>query len=228
MQKLATCLIAIMLIISSTGCTVQPDNSSRDTAFYGDLSTPIQINVNQFVRRQEPAVYQKPLQRYSKRPRVLLVPLRMVQQINEPTVFADQVTRQFWQIWLSQGMFQELEYQPSVGPFHPNRALALAKSAGFDMVIGGYINHYFDGGENGDSQVSVNIEAYDVKTGVQIWNIAQGGLMEAKQKHNFYLFSINHRAHPDPANFIFRTLAWDIGHEMLYWINPSATATMKK
>lgn len=209
------------------GCASR-DETSRNLEFGGDLSMPLEANINQFVRRQPPAIYVKPLQRPSSRPTALFVPLRMVQQMNQPTAFTDQVSRQIWSIWLSQGTFQQLEYEPAAGPYNPRRAIALAKQRGMPYVVGGYINHYIDGGDGGESTVSLAIEIYDVKSGLLLWSMAQGGLMQPRQSHDFYLFKVKERFHGDPAGLIVRSLAWDMGRELMTWVSPAAGRAHKK
>ncbi len=209
------------------GCASR-DETSRNLEFGGDLSMPLEANINQFVRRQAPAVYVKPLQRPSSRPCALFVPLRMVQQMNQPTAFTDQVSRQIWSIWLSQGTFQQLEYEPAAGPYNSRRAIALARQRGLPYVVGGYINHYIDGGDGGESSVSLAIEIYDVKSGLLLWSMAQGGLMQPRQSHDFYLFKVKERFHGDPAGLIVRSLAWDMGRELMAWVSPAAGRAAKK
>ncbi len=224
--------LSLVLAIAAC-CTALPgcasrDETSRNLEFGGDLSMPLEANINQFVRRQPPAIYVKPLQRPSSRPCALFVPLRMVQQMNQPTAFTDQVSRQIWSIWLSQGTFQQLEYEPAAGPYNSRRAIALARQRGLPYVIGGYINHYIDGGDGGESSVSLAIEIYDVKSGLLIWSLAQGGLMQPRQSHDFYLFKVKERFHGDPAGLIVRSLAWDMGREIMTWVSPAAGRVHRK
>lgn len=212
----------IMVLFGALGCARSPDDSYSSIALTGDFSTPFQIRIDNFVRRQPPAVYVHPQSPIGQRPRALFVPLRAVQQIGNAVTFSDLLSRQIWQVWLSQGAFQTLEYAPQAGPFDRNRALALAKRKGADFVVGGVINHYMDGGSGGESSVSLGIEIYDVKTGNMIWSIAQGGLMEKQQKHDFYLFSITERNPADPSGLIVRSLAWDMGNVVKKWVDPYA------
>ncbi len=215
-------LLLLFLALPFFGCAKAPDDSLSGTSLSGDLRTPIQINTENFVRRQPPAVYVRPVAPLGHRPKALFVPLRMTQQINNAVTFSDLASRQVWQIWLSQGGFSGLEYLPQAGPFELGRALALARMEGAELLIGGYINHYMDGGAGGESSVSLNIEIYDVKSGNLIWSMAQGGLMEAQKKHDFYLFEIRERNPADPSGLIIRSLAWDMGRIVLEWIDPFA------
>lgn len=215
-------VFALLLCLSiQPGCTKAPDDSPQSFTTTGDFSTPIQFQIDNYVRRQYPAVYVSPLRPAGHRPKALFVPFRMMQQTAGALTVADQITRQFWQIWLSLNAFQTLQYEPEAGPYDPNRALYLARREGAELVIGGYINHFMDGASGGESSVSLAVEIYDVKSGMLLWSMAQGGLMEARQVHDFYLFSIKERNPVDAAGFIVRTLAWDMGHEILYWVDPS-------
>lgn len=216
-----TCLL-ILVLFGSLGCARSPDDSYSSISLTGDFSTPFQILTDNFVRRQPPAVYVQPQAPIGHRPRALFVPLRAVQQIGNAVTFSDMLSRQIWQIWLSQGAFETLEYAPQAGPFDRNRALALARQKGAEVLVGGVINHYMDGGSGGESSLSLGIEIYDVKTGNLIWSLAQGGLMDKEKKHDFYLFTITERNPADPSGLITRSLAWDMGNVVKKWVNPYA------
>ena len=82
------------------------------------------------------------------------------------------LSRQIWQVWLSLNAFQTLEYAAEVGPYEPESALALARRRGADLVVGGYINHYLDGGSGGTSSLSLSMEIYDARSGVLLWSMA--------------------------------------------------------
>lgn len=215
-------LLASLVLMSSAGCARSPDDSYSSVALTGDFSTPFQIRTDNFVRRQPPAVYVRPQAPIGHRPTALFVPLRAVQQIGNAVTFSDLLSRQIWDVWLSQGAFSTLEYAPQAGPFDRNRALALARQKGAEVLVGGVINHYMDGGAGGESSVSLGIEVFDVKTGNMIWSLAQAGMMEKEQKHDFYLFTITERNPADPSGLIVRSLAWDMGNLMREWVNPYA------
>lgn len=219
--SLKACLL-ILVLFGSFGCARSPDDSFSSISVTGNFSTPFQILTDNFVRRQPPAVYVQPQTPIGHRPRALFVPLRAVQQIGNAVTFSDLLSRQIWQVWLSQGAFETLEYAPQAGPFDRNRALALARQKGAEVLVGGVINHYMDGGSGGESSVSLGIEIYDVKTGNMIWSLSQGGLMDKQKKHDFYLFSITERNPADPSGLITRSLAWDMGNVIKKWVNPYA------
>ncbi|MDE7240373.1 MAG: hypothetical protein K2N62_00570 [Desulfovibrio sp.] len=218
-------IIPFLLVVLTTGvsgCAKSPDDSRSAVTLTGDLSTPIQIQTDNFVRRQPPVAYVSPTGPLGHRPKALFVPLRMVQQTTNAVTFSDLLSRQIWQVWLSLGAFQTLEYAPWAGPFERERALAIARQQGAELLVGGYINHFMDGGSGGESSVSLSMEVYDVKTGNLLWSLAEGGSMEARKTHDFYLFSITERNPADPSGLITRSLAWDMGRLILGWVDPSA------
>lgn len=217
-----------LMLLGSLGCARSPDDSYHSISLTGDFATPFQIQVDNFVRRQPPAVYVSASAPLDHKPRGMFVPLRMMQQLsNNAVTFSDLLSRQVWQVWLGQGAFQTLEFAPNAGPFEVNRALALARRQGAEVLVGGYINHFMDGGTGGESSLSLTIEVYDVKTGNMIWQISQAGIMEKQNKHDFYLFTINERNPGDPSGLITRSLAWDMGKVIQRWVDPYAGRNSK-
>lgn len=221
-RAVAAPLLAILVALAAAGCAKSPDDSRSAVTLTGDLSTPIQIQTDNFVRRQPPVAYVSPTAPLGHKPTALFVPLRMVQQTTNAVTFSDLLSRQIWQVWLSLGAFKTLEYAPWAGPFERERALAIARQQGAELLVGGYINHFMDGGSGGESSVSLSMEVYDVKSGNLLWSLAEGGSMEARKVHDFYLFSITERNPADPSGLITRSLAWDMGRLILGWVDPTA------
>lgn len=224
---LPSLLLLLTIVVTSLGCARSPDDSHSSISLAGDFSTPFQIQIDNFVRRQPPAIYVQPGKALGYRPTALFVPFRMLQQMNEARTFSKLLSRQVWQIWLSLNAFDTLEFAEQEGPYDRKRALELARARGAQFMVGGFINHYLDGGTGGDSSLSLLIEIYDVKSGVQLWSLAQGGLMEARQVHDFYLFSIKERNPADPSSFIVRSLAWDMGQLIRGWTGTGRNADKK-
>jgi hypothetical protein len=191
----------------------------------GDFTTPYQIQVDNFVRRQQPLVQVYPSESAFHRPKALFVPLRTLQQISDPVSFGDMISRQFWQAWLELGAFDVLEYWPDNGPFNQRTSIEIARRKGAELLVGGYIRQYIDGGSSGgNSSLSLTIEIYDAKNGNMLWSIAQAGMMEARQAHDFHLFSVRERNPADPVGLIIRTLARDMGNLVVEWVDPTVKA----
>ena len=217
-------LLVLLLLLSLTfACSHSPDDSYIDREVTGDFGTPFQIQIDNHVRRQPPAIAVQPTAPCGHKPTAVMVPLRMRQEIANATSFSNQLSRQFWHIWLSLSMFHTLEFVETTVPYTPEMALHLARSKGAELCVGGYIDHYFDGGTGGTTSLSLSVEVYDAKRGVLVWSMAQGGMLESRQVHDFYLFSVAERNPGDPAGLVARSLAWDMGQKLLKWIKPGAS-----
>ncbi|MCL2124012.1 MAG: hypothetical protein FWH34_07950 [Desulfovibrionaceae bacterium] len=183
----------------------------------GDLSTSLQVQLNNWVRRQAPQIYVRPTIAPTSPPTALMVPLRVTQDIRDPVSVSRNLSRTFWQAWLSRQPFSVLEYAYDAQPYDPKRALALGKQKGADLVVGGYITHYLDGGHTGSSDVSISIEIWETATGNLLWSLAHAGLLEYQQGHDFYLFQVRTRQPVDPPSAILRLLAEEMGQTIHDW-----------
>jgi hypothetical protein len=183
----------------------------------GDAATPLHIELTNWVRRQKPLVFVRPDISPASRPTALLVPLRVTQDIRDPFSLSRNLSRTFWQAWLGLRTFSVLEYDRDAQPYDPARALALGRQKGADLVVGGYITHYLDGGHTGNTEVSVSVEIWETATGNLLWSLAQGGLLEYQSYHDFYLFAVRTRQPADPPNLILYTLSVEMGRLVAAW-----------
>ena len=207
--RLALLLCSLLLASCST--------SNPRANVTGDLATPFQVQVNNWVRRQPPQIYVRPNISPTKPPAALMVPLRVTQEIRDPVSVSRNLSRTLWQAWLNQQTFAVLEYAYDAQTYDPKRALALGKQKGADLVVGGYISHYLDGGHNGSSSVSISVEVWECATGNLLWSMAHAGLMEAKSAHDFYLFQVRMRQPMDPPGVILQLLAAETGKILHDW-----------
>lgn len=188
----------------------------------GSFSNPYQVQINDWVRRNPPALYVQPNITPNHAPRALFVPLRITQDMNNRLTIGNNISRQIWQVWLSQQAFSVLEYADTGRPYRPEEAIALGRMRGAELVVGGYITHFMDGSAYGDSSVSLAIEIYEVATGTLLWSMAQGANMEKQAVNDFYVLQVRSRLPEDPVGLIVRTLASDMGKPVLYWVHPDA------
>lgn len=213
-------LVSLCSLFALTGgCAV---DTPMGVSLSGDFSNPYQVQVNQWVRRNPPALYVQPTISPDHAPRALFVPLRVTQDMNNRVSIGNNISRQIWQVWLSQQAFSVLEYADIGRPYSPQEAIALGRKRGAELVVGGYITHYMDGSSYGDSNVSLAIEIYEVATGTLLWSMAQGATMEKQAASDFYVLQIKSRMPADPVGLVVRTLASDMGLPILYWVNPDA------
>jgi hypothetical protein len=209
--RLCLALLFCSLLLSSCSTTNPRVNMT------GDAATPLQVQLNNWVRRQEPQIYVRPDISPSSAPTALMVPLRITQEIRDPVSLSRNLSRTFWQAWLARRPFSVLEYAHDALPYEPGRALALGKRKGADLVVGGYITHYLDGGHTGSSSVSISIEIWECATGNLLWSLAHAGLLEKQSAHDFYLFQIRTRLPADPPAVILQLLAEEMGKIVSDW-----------
>jgi hypothetical protein len=183
----------------------------------GDLATPFQVQVNNWVRRQSPQIYVRPNISPTKAPTALMVPLRVTQEMRDPVSVSRNLSRTLWQTWLNQQTFAVLEYAYDAQPYDPKRALALGKQKGADLVVGGYITHFLDGGHTGSSSVSVSIEIWECATGNLLWSMAHAGLLAYQSAHDCYLFQVRTRQPMDPPAAILMLLGEEMGKIAHAW-----------
>jgi len=207
--RLALLLFSLLLFSCST--------SNPRVNVTGDASFPLQVQLDNWVRRQSPQIYVRPNISPTNPPTALMVPLRITQDIRDPVSLSRNISRTFWQTWLNQRTFSVLEYAYDAQPYDPRRALALGKQKGADLVVGGYITHYLDGGHTGTSSVSISIEIWESATGNLLWSLAQAGLLEYQTAHDFYLFQVRTRQPMDPPSAILQLLAAEMGKIIHDW-----------
>lgn len=219
-KPLPAALLALLTLSLAllSGCGTNPVNVSMT----GEMATPYHVHYTENVTRNPPILFVQPSGSPDEPLTALFVPLRVTQNINHSKNISRNLSRQLWQIWLSQKAFATLEYDDSISPHRVSDALPLARKRGAKLLIGGYITHLMDGGTVADSEESITLEIYEVATGNLLWSMGQGARLDKKQASDFYLFSIQSRMPGDPLGLITRTLAQDMGMEIYYWVNPNA------
>ncbi len=209
------CFFAL-LVLSIGGC----GNQGTSLSLSGEMATPYHFYYNAGVAVTPVRIYVQPNISPVEPLRGLFVPLRMTQNISQHLTISRTVSRQLWQVWLSQKAFAALEYDETTVPQRVSDALALAKARGANVLVGGYITHYLDSGTVGDSQVSMQMEVYEVATGTLLWSMAQGGSIDKQQAQDYFLVGVQARMPADPASLTARSLAYDMGLKIATWVDP--------
>lgn len=202
-------LILLCILFFIGGCGVQ-DN--MDVSFSDKPS----YYIDTYVSRSEPEVHVYPVTDVGGI-KVLFVPFKVVQKMDNPEMAGYSVARGFWQTWAGMQVFDQFEFFAEAGPFRRDRAIAYARARGADMVVGGYVTHLFAGGNSSDNRLSVQIEAYDVGSGLLVWSVAQGGTLPAPKTRDYIIFATKRRLPTDPMQLLTETLAEDIGTVIKDW-----------
>ncbi len=203
----------IVSIFGLTGCF--GNNLSSST--HGEMATPYHMTYDAAVNVSPIRVYVQPNIAPAEELRGLFVPLRVTQNISQHLSISRALSRQLWQVWLAQRGFAALEYDDRLVPHRVEDALALARARGANILVGGYITHYLDGGTVGDSQVSIQMELYEVATGTLLWSMGQGGSIDKQQAIDYYLVGVQARMPADPVGLTARSLGYDMGAKVARW-----------
>ncbi|MDR2076694.1 MAG: hypothetical protein LBP61_07175 [Desulfovibrio sp.] len=216
-RSLPVRIAAGLALILLSGCaTVQ--NIEERTSF--DLSEKVVFYQDQWVQRMPPEVHVQPAEQpASYAPAVLFIPFRVTQSMDDPGMAGYATARIIWQTWLSMQIFPAMEFTGDTVPFRRDRALELGRLRNADIVIGGFVTHLYAGGTAGDSQLAVQIEAYDTRSGQMIWSMAQSGLMPASRTTDFFLFATRTRIPSNPLQAIAKVIAMDTGTILQNWIS---------
>lgn len=208
----------LTLILLLAGCST----IANQNTVYMDASQRT-IYKDQLVSRTEPIVHVYPKNTVDDL-RVLMLPFSVTQKIENADLVGYSISRIFWQTWAGMQSFHNMEFVPDAGRFRRDRAIALGRAKGADMVIGGFVTYILDGGTRTQSQLAVQIEAYDVASGLLVWSFAQSGNISAPEKNDFALFTIESRMPASPIYAIAATLATDSGEMFHTWNNSSDSA----
>lgn len=202
-------LFLLLCILFFTGCGVQNNidaSLGEQPAYYLDA----------YVTRDRPQVYIHPVTDVAGL-KVLFVPFRVVQEMDRPEMVGYSLARGFWQTWAGMEVFNQFEFFPEAGPFRRDLAVAYGRARGADLVVGGYVTRIFAGGNSSDNLLAVQIEAYDVGSGLLVWSLAQSGVLPAPKTRDYVLFAAKRRLPTDPMQLLTTVLATDTGKILKDW-----------
>jgi hypothetical protein len=190
-----------------------------------DTSTDVNITLggerviywDEWVRKAQPQVFVSPDRGAENPPTALFMPLRLTQKMEYANTVSYNLSRIVWQTWLQLGALPVLEFAEGAPPYRPDLALAYARQRKADLVIGGTINYFNDGGTISDSAVSLSLEIYDVKTGDLFWSFGQAALMQAGKTGDYLLFATRSRLPTDPVAACLTAAAGDLARMVRAW-----------
>ncbi|MCC8195049.1 MAG: hypothetical protein LIP28_10425 [Deltaproteobacteria bacterium] len=204
-------ILALVFPALAGGCAIVDDRVSFDLA-----SQPV-VYRDQWARRQPPVVHVQPAEAADSELTALFVPFRVTQPISDPELIGYSEARVVWQTWLNKRLFSIMEFDANHGPFRRDRAIALAREKGADVVIGGFVTYYYAGGSEADSQVALQVEVYDTASGQLIWSLGQSALMPARTVNDYIVFATETRSPSDPMYALTRVMAEDMGDILARW-----------
>ena len=171
-----------------------------------------------WVQRNPPEVHVQPVSAAPTNLRVLFVPFRVIQPMDNSTILGYGTARIVWQTWLTMQLFPSLEFTGDEVPYRRDRAVQLGRARGADMVVGGFVTRVYAGGTAGATDLAIQLEAHDTRTGQLVWSMAQSGLMPASRTNDYFIFATRSRLPSDPLYAITQAIASDMGRQMQNWI----------
>lgn len=207
------------VLLMAGGCASTSDPAGRRNL---DLTTPGTLYSDSTVYRGEMQVMVHPNVNLEQPPTALFVPLGLTQDMHDALPVSQGVSRQVWQQFLSEGTFPTLELANMPPPYRADLALPLAQAKGADMMVGGYITYYLDGGQTGTSKISLHLEVYDVKSGDMLWSIAHAGTLPYKPVRDFLLVEVKNRMPADPMSTLIAAVAGDMATLLHMWTSPKS------
>lgn len=206
-------LFGAMLLASGCGSTMREFKESADM----DLASQPTFYIDDWVRKGPPQVFVHPDISPNEPPKAIFMPLRMVQRMENAKAIGMNVSRYVWQSWLQEKALPTIEFADNAPPYRLDLALAYARHRNADILIGGTINHYFDGGTVGDSSVSIALELYDVSSGTLLWSFGQAATMQVGKVNDYLLFAVKTRLPSDPAAACIMASAKDLAVLVRSW-----------
>ncbi len=213
-MRLRHLILLVTIILTLPACSA---TRSIQQDMQADLANQPLFIVDEWVKRMPPMVQVHPAHKVDNQLSVLFVPFRVTQKMEYADELGYGVAATVWQNWLSEKTFSTIEFSRDAGPYRRDIAMMLAKQRGADLVVGGFVTHFFAGGKNGDSSVAMIVEIYDVRNGQLIWSFSQTGLMPKQSYSDFLLFGVKTRLPTDPNNAIISVMAHDMSNLIKEW-----------
>ena len=216
----------LLLVLGLAGCSTISRGIDRADGPEGrgtiDLTTPGTFYANSTIYRGDIQVMVHPNVNLEKPPTALFVPLGLTQAMRDSLPVSQGISYQVWQQFLQKGTFSTLELASIAPPYRVEAALPLARQMGADMLLGGYITYYLDGGQTGNTKISLQLEVYDTQSGEMLWSIAHAGLLPHQAARDFILFEVKDRMPADPMGAVIAAVAGDMAELLHMWTDPSA------
>lgn len=207
------CLL-VLAVLTLASCAVSPKQK-----FYIDpsLGGRNYVWVQPFVEFGAMQVHVRPTNAPLAKPKAVMFPFVMRQNIDKPVQTAREVTRLLWQTWLTQQVFPALEYDETSNAPNLTEALRVAERKGADLAVLGAVHYLMDGGGVSDTMVGLQTDVYDVKSGALVWSVTHAGRMEAGRSEDFILFVRKNRMPASPLYSVTNFIAWQMGEPVKTW-----------
>ncbi len=220
MKHLLCCFLLLLL----SGCATAQGIDEHVDMGLGRKTT---IYRDQWVHRNPPEVHVEARDSGAGQSNlnVLFIPFRVTQEMPNPSIVGYTISRIFWQTWTTMQLFPSIEFTGDDTPYRRDRAIQLARLRGAELVVGGFVTYIYPGGTASDTQLAVQVEVHDARSGQLIWSMAQSGIIPVSRLNDYVLFAVKTRLPSDPMHAIAKALASDMGIVIQNWIASPAPGT---
>lgn len=208
-------LLGVFVFLNLGGCSTVENRAHIEIA-----SQPV-VYQDAKILRDPPVVHIHPRTEATGL-KVLFLPFRVTQVMQNSEMAGYSIAKTFWQTWASMQVFDYMEYVPDAGPFRVDAALRLARAKGADMVVGGYVTNLLSGSTIAQSSLALQLEAYDVSSGMLVWSMGQAAAIPRPESNDYIIFSTRNKMPGDPIYALTQVIASDMGNLMRNWSQQDA------
>lgn len=200
-------LLILFTLFALGACAYVDPSITQQTKIYSDAK----IHKSQVVMTAQPRTRQyQPLT-------AVFIPFF----VQEPTTEYRQLGRElggvFYSAWRERQLFPIFEYASNERYRGRGRAISLARAKGADLVVVGFIPHFYSGSTVGDSEISLQIQIYETRTGMLLFDMAQAGRVEFRGNEDWIMFSKRTRMPDSPLYAMIRSIAADMAIPVQSW-----------
>lgn len=205
--------IVLFIAIVLVGC------GGSNIHINSDLSGPMRIEKMAEVQTSSLQVSIQPKTFPKEEPRVILIPIRMMNPIDNAIDVAKSITWELWNVWLQNEVFTQLDYASGQGVTSLQEALQYARQRKATILVTGISNSFLDGGSLGTSRVALNVQIYDVQTGSLLWSLHQSGELKPALTKDYIVVQQETILPHNPIGTIVATLAYNMVQPVKLWRN---------
>lgn len=142
--------------------------------------------------------------------------------VQQPTPDHKHLGRTFGQIfqneWLRRRLFTTLEMDPQLTYYNKRRSLAEARRRGADLLILGFIPYFYAGSTLDDTAMTLQVNIYNVETGILLFSMAQSGRIEERMEEDWIYFRYKTRMTESPFFRLVTDIAGDMSVPVKSWL----------
>lgn len=201
-------LLTLVLSLALTACGHVDLAINDQTRIYRDAPiqrTPLHISVQPRERTYSPV-------------KALLYPPWVSQPNRDSATVGKSLGRVLAQTWNGQQVFPVLVYDEDLVYRTPEKAVAVARARGADVVVTSVVPYFYDGGGLDSSGSSIRLEIRETRTGQVVFAMEQAAAIEAHIVNDWILWSQRTRLPPSPMQAMFAAMAQDMAVPLSSWL----------